>query len=109
MPWPAYLAAHTEGEHRVWCAFFSAHQFNDMWAREKDPAEVKVGDGPDDHVPTATWERWQGKVAGAKFAFMTKGKPMTPDQIAQHKRMIDVKFRMAREAGPRFEDPKPEG
>lgn len=72
MPWRRYLAEHSDLDHHVWIEWLRFHEFADMGLRKHDPYECIIGDGPDAHVSQETWERWEGKVAGAQYALMNQ-------------------------------------
>lgn len=86
MPWREYLDRHSHHDHLVWCAWFSAHQFSDIGKKAGDPYRFEVGE----HVSKETWERWQGKVAGAKFAMLAKGATAPQKTAATHPGFIEV-------------------
>ena len=101
MPWQEYLAAHTEFEHRVWWEFFRRHRWSDVSWIDEDPDGTAFVVG--EHVDQETWDRWNDKVASVKFKIaMQDQKKMTPEEIANHVRMIETRARMAKQIGPRF-------
>jgi hypothetical protein len=113
MPWRRYLAEHTPGDHLVWWAFFNMHRWTDVAYR--DPSTEPPDLSMDGLVPPETQARWAGRVAGAKFALLTKradelgGRPMTEAERANREAAVRAQFNMAARSGVSFGDDKERG
>lgn len=60
---PQYLAEHSELDHLIFVEWLRLHDWQDMGIKKKDPYECIIGE----HVSQETWDRWEAKIAGAKW------------------------------------------
>lgn len=69
MPWRNYMTTVDESDHLVFVEWLKMHEWEGpIW---KDPSrDTSFVVGRD--VDKETWERWEGKVAGAKFAVLNR-------------------------------------